>query len=548
MAIRTKLLNGNNITRDTDFSKFIQTVSEPWVIEGFTVTANSVAVGQARVPCERTNGETLYALIYNTAPVSISGNGEVYILVNQTYIDDGELANEDGTGIATIVVGTTPSKNALKLATITNGVVADERNMIPKVWELKTYIQSLNARMNTAEQKINELIVDEAINHLEDAGLVWELYSLNDTLFNQQTPAYNNCMVDALVWDTDADKEIHIQRIANWIASNKLKLKVRKIWEPTTWLVVEVRRGVQVTVTENVEGYWYWNELVCSWNIPYNSINDTYSEFEITMNWQFGWTRGELLDVVVYQTNNIVNTTNYYAVACDSTQYSEAFSYVKVNGTTRTRSKLMPYCVADWFADKMIAKVNNTTVVQSWTIWTYPKTTNNRTHVTDCEVPTMRVSSSVPCSLYSEQSNYYDYLRVNYWINDTMYRGQASQNNHDLMVNRYNTATGTVDIWTITLNRWDSFDIWYTKDWYWEWTVWPFTVNFEVDLSKKWAYSFVPSEIISLWEQLTVNIFWIVGDEFYVWEEVATATTWNITPWNFVGYLQIWKYKIPYYS
>ena len=59
------------------------------------MTANSVAVGQARVPCERTNGETLYALIYNTAPVSISGNGEVYILVNQTYIGDGELANED---------------------------------------------------------------------------------------------------------------------------------------------------------------------------------------------------------------------------------------------------------------------------------------------------------------------------------------------------------------------------------------------------------------------------------------------------------------------
>jgi len=43
------------------------------------------------------------------------------------------LANEDGTGIATINVGTMPNTNALLLATITNGVVSDQRNMIQKV-------------------------------------------------------------------------------------------------------------------------------------------------------------------------------------------------------------------------------------------------------------------------------------------------------------------------------------------------------------------------------------------------------------------------------
>jgi len=548
MAIRTKLLNGNNITRDTDFSKFIQTVSEPWVIEGFTVTASSVAVWQARVPCERTNGETLYALIYNTAPVSISGNGEVYILVNQTYIDDWELANEDGTGIATIQVGTTPSKNALKLATITGGVVTDNRNIIPKVWELKTYIQSLQTRMNEAEQAIDELEEQGAVDHLEEVGLVWELYALTDTLFYQQTPLEEDCIVDALVGDVDADKQIHIQRIANWVSSNKLKLKVRRIWEPTTWLVVEVRRWVQVTVTANSEAYWYGDDLVCSWSIPYSSIGDTYSEIEVSMNGQFGWIKWELLDVVVYQTGSIVSWLNHYAVACDSTQYSEAFSYVKVNGTTRTRSKLCPYCVADWFAEKMIAKVNNTTVVQTWGVWTFAKTSTNKVHIIDCEAPTMRVvANSIPCSLYSELSNYYDYLKVNYWINNTMYNWSASQDNKDLMTNRYNTATGTVNLWTKTLTRWDSFYIGYSITG-WSWTIGAFTITYEVDLNKKWDYSFIPSEILSLWEQLTVNIFWIVDNEFYVWEEVATATTWTITPWNFVGYLQIGKYKIPYYT
>lgn len=546
MAIRTSLLNGNNISRDADFSKYIETVSEPWVIEWLTVTSSQVAIWKARVPCDRTNGETIYALVTITTPVSISWNGDVYIEVSQTYIDDWELANEDWTGIATINVWTMPSKNALKLATITNWEVADARNMITKLWELNTFIQSIDARLNIVEQKIEEIIKDEAINHLEEVWLVWELYSLSDTLFYQETPKLEDCMVDANVGDVAGNTQIHIQRIWTWTASNKIKLKARRMWEPTTWLVVEVRRGVQVTVTENVEAYWYWGDLVCSWSIPYNSITDSYQEFEITMNWQFWGIKGELLDVVVYQTNSIVSSLNYYTIACDTTQYSEWFSYVSVNWTTRTRSKLCPYCISDWFADKMIAKVNNTTVVQSWTIWTFAKTSQSRTHVTDCGVPTMRVSSSVPCSLYSELSNYYNYLRVNYWINNTKYRWNASQDNRDLMTNRYNTVTGTVNLWTIDLSRWDSFDIWYSTDG-WQWTVWPFTVNYEVDLYKKWDYSFIPSEVIALWEQLTVNIFWIVDNEFYVWEEVATATTWSITPWNFVWYIKIWKYKIPYY-
>jgi hypothetical protein len=33
MPIRTALLNGNNINRDADFSKYIETVSEAGVIE-----------------------------------------------------------------------------------------------------------------------------------------------------------------------------------------------------------------------------------------------------------------------------------------------------------------------------------------------------------------------------------------------------------------------------------------------------------------------------------------------------------------------------------
>ena len=147
MAIRTALLTSKNINLDTDFSKYIETVSEPGVIEGLAVTASSVATGIAWVLCERTNGETIYSLVQNFNAVSISGDGYVIITIPQNIVDNGG-GNEDGTGIASIeVVNELPAKNYLLLATITGGVVEDNRNMIKKVWELSTEIDSIFAQL-----------------------------------------------------------------------------------------------------------------------------------------------------------------------------------------------------------------------------------------------------------------------------------------------------------------------------------------------------------------------------------------------------------------
>ena len=354
MAIRTALLNWNNINRDTDFSKYIETVSEPWVIEWLEVSATKVWIWKARVPCERTNGETIYALVYNSSEVTISWNGDVYIQVSQTYIDNWELANEDWTGIATIQVWTMPSKNALKLATITSWTPTDARNMIPKLWELNTQIVSIFDELADLDERVEKLEEADAIDHLEESGLVGELYTLNDTLFKQYTPTLSDSVLDCNVSDVAANTQIHIQRIWTGVASNQLKLKLKMVGASTQNLKVEVRKWVQVTVTEWVEAYWYWNQVIASGSIAYSEISTDYAEKTITLDNEFWWTKGELLDVVVYM--DTVNATNYYCVACDSTQYSEWFGYVSVNGNTRTRSKLMPYCISDGFEQTLLCK------------------------------------------------------------------------------------------------------------------------------------------------------------------------------------------------
>lgn len=67
----------------------------------------------------------------------------------------------------------------------------------------------------------------------------------------------------------------------------------------------------------------------------------------------------------------------------------------------------------------------------------------------------------------------------------------------------------------------------------------------------KWEW--IPTELKSIWNLWMYNIFWKNKtnpnyNTFFTWFETNTANTWSITPWNFVWYLDIWGYKIPYYK
>lgn len=203
--------------------------------------------------------------------------------------------------------------------------------------------------------------------------LVGEKYALTDTLFKQSTPKLADCTVNANVWDVADNTEIHIQRQGSKTASNKLKLKLKAVGSPTTSVVVEVRKGIQVDVSSS-EAYWYWDSenIIATGTLPSSSFSNDYAEIEFTLDNNFGGKEWELLDIVVYQSTGgevIVNASNYYVLACDKTQWSEAFSYVKVNGTTRSRQKLMPYCVSDWFVQTMLAKVDVWLYIYSWTLY-----------------------------------------------------------------------------------------------------------------------------------------------------------------------------------
>ena len=369
--LRTALLWGNTITLDADLSKYIETVSDQWVIEGLEVSSNSIAPGKAWVKATRGNGETIMTLVQNTEALAVdtSGTKKIWLEIRQEAIDNGLLNNEDGTWIAEIKTWPTlPSQNFLLLASVAEWVVKDERNLIPKIQSVAQKTSTLEEKLSTAEGKITQLVEAGTPSYLGITGIVWEKYTMEDTLFLQKTPTLADSVIAINVGDTAANKEQHIQRISNGQSDNKFKLKMDKFWLPTTNVIVEIRKWIKVDINEK-EAYRYGgNELLASASLPYTTFTTEAQEITVNFDQPFQLAKWELYSVVVKQENGIVNAQNFYRLYCDTTQYSEAFSAVAVNGDSRVRNKLMPYCVNEGFVEECLSKKSDEVMNIEWSV------------------------------------------------------------------------------------------------------------------------------------------------------------------------------------
>lgn len=131
----TSLLNGENINQDHQLTSLALATLHAGVVSGLQVSAGSVAIGKAFVECTRSNGEKIMVLYENTSPLSVdtSGNAKIFVRIPQENIDNGSLNAEDGSNIGRIERASAyPSVNYIALASVTGGVVTDERVMIKK--------------------------------------------------------------------------------------------------------------------------------------------------------------------------------------------------------------------------------------------------------------------------------------------------------------------------------------------------------------------------------------------------------------------------------
>ena len=216
--LRTALLWGNTINLDSDYSKYIETVSDLWVIEGFAVEEGKVKPGKAWVKVTRSNGESLFVLVQNTQDIPVSLNGDVFIGIEvaQNAIDNGLMNNEDGTGIASIKVRPQkPNQNYLLLAVRQGGRLSDKREIIPKLQSLSTRTATLEEKVKTSETKVAKLEDKWTPQYLGKFVEVGEAYQAGDVMVEKS-------------WRLI--KEIYTQRI-NGVNNLEVRSNKHLLWE-----------------------------------------------------------------------------------------------------------------------------------------------------------------------------------------------------------------------------------------------------------------------------------------------------------------------------
>ena len=308
-------LNWENITYDHDISGLMRGLIDWGVIEGGTVVGNKLQPVQAIVPLVRSNGQKILAFFESDEVIDLptTGDYKVYIEVDQSKIDFGGNNAEDGTGIASIKTWPTlPSQNFLLLASVTAGQVKDERNLIPKVGQIAQRTTSLEEKVATQEQKVGKLEEAGTPDHLWIKAIVAEAFKENDEAYEYHLPLVSEVVSDCPIWKTSQTKEIHIPRVSTGVSFNTLDLYLKKVWEPSQNLEVEVRKAKKVSSLglEFVVG----NEVLATGSVRYSDITTAYQLKTITLSKEISVAKDEFIIIVLKQQGGTVNGSNYFCI------------------------------------------------------------------------------------------------------------------------------------------------------------------------------------------------------------------------------------------
>lgn len=398
--------------------------------------------------------------------------------------------------------------------------------VVESTWELYRYnaVTEEWSLISTAEisEDIIEFIRDImdwfTMPYIASKVVVWERYTASDKVFIQYAPKADDCKMAFPVGDAAARTQIHIQRASSGTESNKLKLKMRKVWTPTSKVVVEIKKGTVVNDTN--EDYWYGDgATIATAELPYSSFTTDRQELTFTTDVNFGGWDKELLSVVVHQQEDIVNASNYYEIACDITQYSEWMRAVCVkDSSTRTTTKVMPYCDSNWFEKCMLAKQDDTlysmpykypvleninfenknaqwnrvnaiwkplipicatSIEVTWLVGVAGQTINNRHWIA-------RIYNGRTAATLYDQSTYY---------NDNIDQTLSISENDSLVL--------------FTGNNYGNYEAKFTN-------MCIYALNWKISKSQNWALAVV-SEVTTVWEEVDAITEWNEWDKYFVW-------------------------------
>ena len=286
------------------------------------------------------------------------------LIVDPTLIADQPGSTNFAKGFDIGEIKATPERpsheNFLKLYEISSGEVVDRRKEIslPVLDSVAQRTTTLESKLQTQEEKVGKLEEAGTPDHLSTKEIIGEKYKASDLLTRAYLPLSADSDIPLNFGETAANKELHIQRISSGHTDNKIKVKLKKTWNPTSNVTIEVRKGVKVESGDIV--YRYGGEVLATATIQANQITTSRKEFTATLDKSPLLARGELYSVVVKCQGSVYHNADFYQIAC-SGEWSEAFCAVQVNDNSRVRTDYIPYCESSMFLDYCLAKRSDAT-------------------------------------------------------------------------------------------------------------------------------------------------------------------------------------------
>lgn len=467
--------------------------------------------------------------------LNITDGDKIFIEIKENLIKDPTLIEDldietnyaQGLGIGEIKMAKNypGHNNYLKLYEWNWGKLVDHRKEIslPALDSVAERTTTLESKLQTQEQKVGKLEEAGTPDHLSLKEIIGEKYKASDLLTRAYLPLSANSDIPLNFWETAENKELHIQRISSGHTDNKIKIKLKKKWNPTSNVTIEVRKGVKVESGDTV--YRYGGEVLATATIQANQITTARKEFTATLDKSPLLARGELYSVVVKCQGSVYHNADFYQIAC-SGEWSEAFCAIQVNDTSRVRTDYMPYCESSMFLDYCLAK------------------RSDATKETVLEVINLTGSSSYEHYFTLTEDNQKIAIHSTWREIERVY----FYNGGTQIWSMWYWASGSVEL---SAKKWDTIRIQIRVR-----VASGVNITVYRRLKKPCPKILYPKELKNVWEVVECTIYWL-HDNVFVWDQIDTtptssATTGRLTLGNAVAFFSIIgndgkTYKFPVY-
>ena len=284
---------------------------------------------------------------------------KIYIEIKENLIMDPTLiADQPGStnfakGFDIGEIKATPERpsheNFLKLYEISSGEVVDHRKEIslPALDSVAERTTTLESKVEAQEQKVGKLEEFGTPDHLWIKAIVAEAFKENDEAYEYHLPLASEVASDCPIWKTNLTKGIHIPRFSNWVEFNSLELFLKKVWEPSQNLVVEIRKAKKVT-NSGVE-YVVGGELLTFGIVPYAEITTTYQMKTVTLKKTVTVTKDEFVIIVLKQQNETVNASNYFCIGVSKNPSVGYWVVCVENSDNHNKTYANVVCNSQWW-------------------------------------------------------------------------------------------------------------------------------------------------------------------------------------------------------